>query len=456
MVFAALQLSFYVRFYASLPIFRLDVVPDESTYRFLPFILIPLWLVIFAITGLYNHLVIIGGAREDSQVFTSSSIVLFLILASEFFIPGWTIARGWLLAAWVGSVGLTIAGRFVMRRLVRQLRRNGLFLSPALIVGANPEGTVLADQMSREQYSGLQIVGFVDDNPSSTAGAYQVIPVVGTLSDIDQIIARYGIEELILASSAISQAQLLDLFQKYGVSRRVNLRMSSGLYQMIATGFEVAEFANVPLIGIKRIRLTGLNWAMKLFVDYCLAVLAVAILSPFLVIIGLLVRLDSRGPVIYRRRVMGVNGCQFDAFKFRTMIDDADKFLEQQPGLMREFQLNHKLKADPRITRVGALLRKTSLDELPQLFNVLRGEMSLVGPRMISPDEMARYQQAGINLLTVKPGITGLWQVNGRSDVSYEERVKMDMYYIRNWSIFLDLHLLLRTIPAILSQQGAY
>jgi exopolysaccharide biosynthesis polyprenyl glycosylphosphotransferase len=232
--------------------------------------------------------------------------------------------------------------------------------------------------------------------------------------------------------------------------------MSSGLYQIIATGFEVAEFANVPLIGIKRIRLTGWNSAMKFLVDYSLTILAVILLSPLFVLIALLVKLGSPGPVIYRRRVMGVNGRQFDAYKFRTMIVGAETFLDQEPELKREFQKNHKLKEDPRITRFGRLLRKTSLDELPQLFNVLRGEMSLVGPRMISPEEMTKYQQAGINLLTVKPGITGLWQVNGRSNVSYEERVQMDMYYIRNWSLFLDVNLLLRTIPAILSQQGAY
>lgn len=456
MLFLALRLSYYIRFYTSLPVFRLDVVPSESTYQLLTLILIPTWLGVFAITGLYNRLIIMGGAREGSLVLTSSSIVLFLILASEFLIPGWYLARGWLLVAWVGVVTLTLAGRFFTRRCVRRLRRYGLFLSPALIVGANSEGWLLADQFTQQEYSGLRIIGFVDDAVSPATPVYQQLKTLGTLDAIDQLIEFYRIEELILASSAISQPQLMSLFQKFGVSNRINLRMSSGLYQIIATGFELAEFANVPLIGIKRIRLTGLNSAMKLMVDYSLAILAILLLSPVLMLIAVLVRLDSPGSIIFRRRVMGVNGRQFNAYKFRTMVEDADRLLEQQPDLKREFQKNHKLKEDPRITRVGQFLRRTSLDELPQLFNVLRGEMSLVGPRMISPEEMAKYQQAGINLLTVKPGITGLWQVNGRSNVSYEERVQMDMYYIRNWSIFLDIHLLLRTIPAILSQQGAY
>jgi lipopolysaccharide/colanic/teichoic acid biosynthesis glycosyltransferase len=153
---------------------------------------------------------------------------------------------------------------------------------------------------------------------------------------------------------------------------------------------------------------------------------------------------------------MGVNGRQFNAFKFRTMYVNGDEILEQFPELKDELQKTHKLKEDPRVTRVGSLLRKTSLDELPQLFNVLRNEMALVGPRMISPAEMEMYKKYGINLLTVRPGITGLWQVSGRSDVSYEQRVRLDMHYIRNYSLWLDLQILFQTIPAVLKHRGAY
>ncbi|MCJ7823773.1 MAG: sugar transferase, partial [Anaerolineales bacterium] len=146
----------------------------------------------------------------------------------------------------------------------------------------------------------------------------------------------------------------------------------------------------------------------------------------------------------------------FDAFKFRTMDIDGDEILATSPELQEKLAQEHKLQKDPRITRVGRMLRKLSLDELPQLLNVLRGEMSLVGPRMISPEEMQKYDQWGLNLLTLKPGITGLWQVSGRSDVSYQERVRMDMYYIRNWNLWFDIYLLYQTIPAVLKSKGAY
>ena len=153
---------------------------------------------------------------------------------------------------------------------------------------------------------------------------------------------------------------------------------------------------------------------------------------------------------------MGVNGRTFDAFKFRTMHVNGDQILERHPEMLEELSRTHKLKNDPRITRVGKFLRKFSLDELPQAFNVLRYEMSLVGPRMISPPELKDYNQWGMNLLTIRPGITGLWQVSGRSDVSYQERIRLDMYYIRNWTVWLDIQIMFRTIPAVIKGKGAY
>jgi lipopolysaccharide/colanic/teichoic acid biosynthesis glycosyltransferase len=175
-----------------------------------------------------------------------------------------------------------------------------------------------------------------------------------------------------------------------------------------------------------------------------------------MLLIAIAIRLDSPGPIIYRRRVMGVNRRQFDAYKFRTMHTNGDELLAAQPELQERLNKQHKLKNDPRVTRMGRFLRSSSLDELPQLFNVLRYEMSLVGPRMISPPEMKMYNHWAFNLLTVRPGITGLWQVSGRSDISYEARVRLDMHYIRNWTIWLDLHILFRTLPAIIKRRGAY
>ncbi|MBP7693754.1 MAG: exopolysaccharide biosynthesis polyprenyl glycosylphosphotransferase, partial [Anaerolineales bacterium] len=234
------------------------------------------------------------------------------------------------------------------------------------------------------------------------------------------------------------------------------LRLSSGLYEIITTGLQVQELGYVPLVNVNKVRLTGLDSIAKLTLDYCLTIPGIIAIAPLLGLIALAIALDSPGPVIYRRRVMGLNGKQFDAYKFRTMHVNGDRILDQHPDLKAELARNHKLKNDPRVTRAGRFLRKLSLDELPQLFNVLLGEMSLVGPRMIAPQEMAQYNQWGLNLLTVRPGLTGLWQVSGRSDVSYEDRVRLDMYYVRNWTIWLDLQILFQTLPAVLRSRGAY
>ncbi|MDX2170756.1 MAG: sugar transferase [Deltaproteobacteria bacterium] len=194
----------------------------------------------------------------------------------------------------------------------------------------------------------------------------------------------------------------------------------------------------------------------KACLEPLLAALLLVAVAPLLILIGLAVAVSSPGPLVHRRRVVGLDGVEFDAFKFRTMVVGADALLRRQPALARDFDVNMKLRDDPRVTAIGALLRPLSLDELPQLLNVVRGEMSLVGPRIIAPEEQARFGDALARRLTVKPGITGLWQVSGRHELAYAERVRLDLAYIDHWTPWLDVSILLRTIPAVLSRRGAY
>jgi lipopolysaccharide/colanic/teichoic acid biosynthesis glycosyltransferase len=200
---------------------------------------------------------------------------------------------------------------------------------------------------------------------------------------------------------------------------------------------------------------TGWRDFKKSILDFLLTALTLPVWLPLLGFLGLLVKLEDGGPIIHRRRVLGQEG-PFDAFKLRTMRVDADRWLEQHPELMEEFRKNFKLKEDPRVTKVGKFLRKYSLDELPQFLNVLRGQMSLVGPRMVSLPELEKYGDYQALLLTVKPGMTGYWQVSGRQEVSYEERVKMDVFYIQNWSLWFDCKILCLTVWKALKREGAY
>lgn len=453
----AFRVAYAIRFEMSIQLFKQDALPSLGYYESLVLVILPAWLVVFWGMGLYNRQNLLGGTREYARVFNATTAGLFIVIAAGFLLPDLIVARGWLLVAWGLVFLMTAVGRFVLRRVVYELREDGYFLSPAVIVGANDEGISLAQQLSRWKSSGLHIVGFVDKKLTKGKEVWEGLSCLGSVDDLDDIVEAYGVEEIILATSAISSRdRMLDIFKQYGVAKDVNVRLSSGLYEIITTGLTVKEFAYVPLVGINQVRLSGLDKAMKVILDYSLTLPGLVALLPLMGLIGLLIKLDSEGPVIHRRRVMGVNGSEFYAYKFRTMVVNGDELLAGRSDLQAELKENHKLRDDPRVTRVGKWLRKTSLDELPQLLNVLKGQMSLVGPRMITPEEIDKYDQWDLNLLTVRPGLTGLWQVNGRSDVSYEQRVQYDMHYVRNWSIWLDLQLLYQTIPAVIKGHGAF
>lgn len=453
----AFRLAYVLRFEVDLGIFQTELVQDKRFYETLVVILIPVWLVTIAALGLYDRRHLLGGTEEYQRIFRACTYCVLFVIIAGFLVPTFVIARGWLVLGWLFTFLFVSFGRFGLRRVVYRLRRHGWFLSSAVIVGANREGMSLAQQFLGWATSGLHVVGFIDQKLHPGTTVWRDLCVLGPVDQLDQIVREHSVEEVILASSAVSvRDNLLQLFQRFGVSNQLNLHLSSGLYEIITTGLTVREFAYVPLVGVNKVRLTGMDEAFKFLLDYILTIMGLVLLAPLLCLIALAIRLDSPGPVFYQRRVMGVGGKQFGAYKFRTMHVNGDAILATRPDLGPELARNYKLKNDPRVTRVGRFLRRTSLDELPQLFNVLRREMSLVGPRMITPEEMKKYDRWGLNLLTVKPGITGLWQVSGRSDVTYEERVQLDMFYIRNWSIWFDLQLLGRTIPAIISGVGAY
>ena len=457
MSFLAFYLAFYLRFDLFVRYFDPNAVISFENYRLLIYSVPFLWPLIFAVNGLYAKGNLLGGTHEYSRVFRSASEGFLLIVIAGFLGPTLIIARGWLFISWGSTFFFVTVARFLLRRAVYALRKHGFFLTPAVIVGANQEGRWLAEQLLNWGTSGLHLVGFIDNKMPVTFPLFRGLVSLGSADKLDEIIEQYNIGEVILASSAFSTRDyLLEIFKRYGVTDKVNIRMSSGLYEILTTSLTVNEFAYVPLVYVNKVRLTGIDTVVKFVLDYVLAITSLIVLSPFLLLIAILVKIGSPGPVLHRRLVMGLNGKKFYALKFRSMVTNGNEILDKYPELKDEMARNHKLKNDPRITRIGAFLRKYSLDELPQLFNVLKRDMSLVGPRMISPEEVSLYKQFDMNLLTVLPGITGLWQVSGRSDISYDERVRLDMYYIRNWSTWLDLQLLFQTIPAVLKGRGAY
>jgi exopolysaccharide biosynthesis polyprenyl glycosylphosphotransferase len=451
----AFRVAYWVRYESNWPITKYWIQPAID-YSELSLLTIPVLLAIFAMIGLYRRSNLLGGTREYSMVFTATTIAMFVNICVGFLFPDDLIlARGWVILTWLFSFISISTGRFLIRRVVYRLRLTGLFQNSALIVGSNTEASLVANQLLNTKSGGLKVIGFIRCG-NCTSEIQENISCLGHLEDLHDVIRKHRTSVIILISSALSRDQVLEIFRKYGTSKDIDLRMSTGLYEIITTGLQVKEDGMVPLVAINNVRLTGSDQVLKYILDYCIAIPIAIVLIPFFLIIAILIKLDSSGPVFYLRRVMGVNGKQFDAYKFRTMCTNGDQILTTHPELMEEYKNSFKIKDDPRVTRLGKFLRKTSIDELPQIFNVLKNEMSLVGPRMICPEELEKYNQWDINLLTVKPGLTGLWQVRGRSDVSYEERVRFDMFYIRNWTIWMDLQIILQTIPSVIFRRGAY
>ncbi len=455
MLTLAFTLSYVIRFLSGLPFFD-DAPVSAIQHVWLSVGLLPVWLVALAVLHTYDPHYLLGSTQEYTRVFNASAIVLTLLVLGTFFVPVMRISRGWLVFAWILAVIYLIGGRFLLRRLAYRLRKRGLFMRRALIVGTDSEARAIARQLVASPVSGVQVLGFVGHREQVGTTIEGKLRVVASQISLPILVDWAEIEELIISSAALPRAELLQVFETFGTSDQVELRFSSGLYELFTTGVRVKEIGAVPLVSMNKVRLDGVESAFKAMIDYSAALFVVTAFSWLYLLLALLVRLDSPGPVLHRRRVVGVGGREFDAFKFRTMYVNGDEILAQHPELQAELKANHKLKDDPRITRVGKVLRKLSLDELPQIFNILLGQMSLVGPRMITPPEMEKYDKMRLNLLTVKPGITGLWQVSGRSDVSYEERVRLDMHYIRNYSVWLDLQLILQTIPVVLKGKGAY
>lgn len=456
MLTLAFSLAYWLRFDLRLTLAP-GITPSPEFYTQVVIVLLPAWLLLFALFGLYDFRYLLGGTEEYSRAFNACTVGTMLVVVTSFVLPELTIARGWLVGSWLLSAFLTCGARFGLRRVVYALRNQGYFVARTAIVGINEEALALAEQLKDARYSGLSILGFVDGIHPERDAEKPGRPILGSLTDIERIVQHHSIEELVVATTALERDELFSLFERVNGLPDVELRLSSGLVEVIATGVQVKTIGFVPLISLNKLRLDPIETAMKTSLDYALTLPALLLLLPVFVVIAVLLRFDSPGPIFYRRRVLGVNGREFDAFKFRTMFVNGNEILAQYPELLAELEANHKLKADPRITRVGWLLRKYSLDELPQLFNIVLGQMSLVGPRMISPGEAENYGRLRTNLLTVKPGLTGLWQVSGRSDLSYEERVRLDMYYIRNYTIWRDLQILfIETLPAVIKGRGAY
>jgi exopolysaccharide biosynthesis polyprenyl glycosylphosphotransferase len=269
------------------------------------------------------------------------------------------------------------------------------------------------------------------------------------------LVREQAIDEAIITLPWMSRRKILSLMATCE-NEGVHFRIVTDLFQMSLSRVDIDEINGIPLIGVKEVSISGWNLTIKRGVDIIVASLGLVVLWPLMLLIGLLIKLDSPGPVIFTQTRMGKGGKPFTFYKFRSMKPEAEEELEKLWALNEASGPIFKIHDDPRMTGLGRFLRRTSLDELPQIYNVLRGEMSLVGPRPPIPDEVKRYQPWHLRRLEVSPGMTGLWQVSGRSELTFDEMVLLDLFYAENWSLWLDFKIMLRTIPVMLLGTGAY
>jgi exopolysaccharide biosynthesis polyprenyl glycosylphosphotransferase len=427
---------------------------DGWSYPLLTLVCVPVWLSLFWLYGLYEPRQVLSPVNEFKQVFHGVVAGTVVLLISDSVLR-LNLARGWaLLAMFCGFVVLG-GERLAVRKSLHFLRRRGGDTTRTLVLGANHEGRTVANTLEREGWLGYEIVGFLDDDLPSDEKIGESHKVLGPVADVKKVIAQRDVNLVLIAATAFEATRLNKLFWELQ-DCDIDLQITSGTVDLLASRMTVQSVAGVPLLYVRRTGISALQQTMKRAMDFAGSLVLIALLSPLLIGIALWIRTDSKGPAIFKQMRAGRDGKPFVCWKFRTMVADAEQQLPELEHLSEGPGLLFKLKEDPRVTKTGKWLRRYSLDELGQLMNVLRGEMSLVGPRPALPSEVEQYDDWVRNRLRVKPGMTGLWQVSGRAETSFADYIRYDLFYIQNWSLSLDLWILWRTFRAVLSTEGAH
>jgi exopolysaccharide biosynthesis polyprenyl glycosylphosphotransferase len=403
--------------------------------------LVPGWPLVLLAVGAYSERVFGTGSDEYRRVGRAG----FLLLAFAGFISyaaALDLSRALVVVAIPTLTLVTLFGRYAARGQLNRLRARGRCTRRVVVVGRGGAALELAAHVRR-----------ADDR----ARVAELVDVpVGGLDDVVSMAARLGADTVAVTSASETAAQYLRQLSWRLEGTGMELLVAPGLIEVAGPRLHIRPFEGLPLLSVEQPRFEGWRRVVKVGMDRIVAALALLVLSPVLLGIALAVRLSSPGPVLYRQERVGLNGSSFTMLKFRSMVVDADR----QVDLLRDSNISDgllfKMRDDPRVTPVGRWLRRLSLDELPQLFNVLGGSMSLVGPRPPLTVEVARYDSSVSRRLLVKPGLTGLWQVSGRSDLPWEEAVRLDLRYVENWSLAVDLLILWKTGRAVLSRSGAY
>ncbi len=392
-----------------------------------------------------------SSAEELRRVTLAISMIVTVTVMVSFWSKA-SFSRLWILLSWLFALAFAVSCRRLWHWRIRQERRQGHLVFRTLIVGTNAEAEWLAVTLQHKDF-GFDPIGFVSaDGERVRRDDPGVLGPVGRLRDL---VRETGAGCVFVASSAAGAEDVRQVLKARRLED-IEVRFTSSFWNILSTRLSPQPIGAAIALAVNAVQLTRFQAAVKRTTDVVVSALLLVGLSPLFAAIALAIELTSPGPVIFRQQRVGLRSRPFTLLKFRTMVDGAHLL---QGGLRDQNEADgplFKLRADPRVTRVGRLLRRYSLDELPQLVNVLRGEMSLVGPRPPLADEVARYDEWQLDRLEVRPGITGMWQVSGRSNLSFDDYVRLDLFYIENWSLAMDVFILAKTIPILLWARGAY
>jgi exopolysaccharide biosynthesis polyprenyl glycosylphosphotransferase len=404
-------------------------------------------VLLFARSSLYaNRAERPGLSRIVAALFQVMLAAVVFALASGQSFSSYYVFYGSLFFATV-YVGLLRLG---YERITGVLLRAAGYHRRAVLVGTGKHIEAVAHALT-DSHQRLELVGYISLNPRPDNG----LTSLGPIDDLGEILERHRVDEVIIADPDFPQDRAVELVDE-SHQRGVTVRVAPSTMEILTHRAELVPGQSVPLFELRPPVFEGIDFALKRSFDVAGAILALLVLSPLLALIAAAVRVTSRGPLIYRSRRPGIGGQPFDCLKFRTMRSGAEAMQDELEDLNEADGALFKIRRDPRLTPVGALLRRFSMDELPQLVNVLRGEMSFVGPRPLPQRDFDRLEEWHKKRYLVLPGITGLWQVSGRSELDFDDLVRLDFLYLERWSIFLDLTIILKTIPAVLKGNGAF
>jgi exopolysaccharide biosynthesis polyprenyl glycosylphosphotransferase len=417
----------------------------------------PGWILLAKLYGLYDR----DEERADHSTADDVTGVFNMVTAGTwvFVAASWVTGLAQptpakLLVFWGAAVALVSCARAAARALCRH---HDAYLQNTLIIGAGHVGQLLARKLLQHPEYGVNLIGFVDEHPRPRPADIRDLPVLGRGEQLPELIQMLDVERVIVAFSRHPHDHTLETIRELN-HLDVQVDIIPRFFEAIGLQASIHSAEGMPLLGLPPARLSRSSLLMKGALDLGASLVALVLLAPLLLVVAVAIVLDSRGPVFFRQVRMGANGRPFQIFKFRTMVMDADRRKHEVAHLNKHLREGgdprmFKIPDDPRVTRVGRALRRFSLDELPQLLNVARGEMSLVGPRPLIPEEHQHVEGWARRRLSLKPGITGLWQVLGRDDIPFEEMVELDYLYVSGWSLLNDLKLIVRTLPVFLRRQ---